>query len=332
MQAGNEAEAERLYEEVPRYGYGWATGMALNDRARRLLAQGKHKEAQQLLGQDIPGQYGDQVELTLRALLARSQYETDEVVQAEKTAKELLARFTDLGDQVLPGEGLEFCRNAAEAILQGTEKWREAPLEVVPRSAMVNAVVGQPVSLGFVVRTRLPEDLQSRGSDGAGIRLMWGTPVREGTGYARRITAVIAAPQKAGTSACTIRVEDPAGNTAEVAIRVSARPPVTVWPPRLLFVLRNSESAETQSRSGETRVQLSASTPFRVTAAAADSPALAISIVARVGDERATTHSLTVSLWDRAPARQEGILTIQTDLPEQQTVSIPYCLFRLGAE
>ena len=53
MKMGQAEKAKELYDQVPAFGFGWFTGMALWDQANTLVQQGKHEEARQLLQRPI---------------------------------------------------------------------------------------------------------------------------------------------------------------------------------------------------------------------------------------------------------------------------------------
>jgi len=130
LHAGDEKRANDLYEKVPQYGYGWATGIALYDRAWALARKGKHEEARKLLTVRISGQYADQVGVVLSSYLGSLYYATGNLEEAKNTFQEAVNRFKRL-EAPLSGEGLESCARNAESGMVAVEQWRQKPIQVL---------------------------------------------------------------------------------------------------------------------------------------------------------------------------------------------------------
>jgi hypothetical protein len=130
MQIGEEEKAQQLYEGASGHGYGWASGLAIYDKASFLIEQGKHEEARKLLLTPVSGQYSEQIQVALLSLLSRSFYNSGKWSEAESYANKAI---THMGDgKLLRREGLEENIAMAQAVIAAINRWRKNPLSVEP--------------------------------------------------------------------------------------------------------------------------------------------------------------------------------------------------------
>jgi len=135
---GEEKKANELYERVAQCGYGWGTGMAIVDRAGRLMAKGKHEEARQLLQTPVTGLYADQIKSVMRQRLGYSYYLTGEFDLAEKCFREAVQLYESVPNP-LQGHGLEWIVREAKVCLDWIPKWKGGPFLTDTKSLKVIA-------------------------------------------------------------------------------------------------------------------------------------------------------------------------------------------------
>lgn len=112
--AGNAAGAADCYRQVLAFGYGWATGLAIVDRAAALTAARRFVEAYTVLDEPLEGRYADQIVIFVeyqRGLTLLAEGRHDEAVAAWQKSLECGRRVPEL----LPGEGLEGLLQSAAA-------------------------------------------------------------------------------------------------------------------------------------------------------------------------------------------------------------------------
>ncbi len=118
--AGDQTAADKALARVPGYGYGWATGLAVYDRAAALIEANRHAEARDLLKQPVKGPYAEQVAIPLDYLLGYSYRATDEAAEAKRAFGSVIERWATLASP-LRGEGLEQIVEQAQRYLRELE-------------------------------------------------------------------------------------------------------------------------------------------------------------------------------------------------------------------
>ncbi|MDQ3814409.1 MAG: tetratricopeptide repeat protein, partial [Armatimonadota bacterium] len=131
-QIGEKEKAHELYTQVPQYGAGWITGLAIFDQASELLHQGQHAEARKLLLQPVTGAGAEPVQVALLARLGDSFYHTGEFDQARHYYQKAIERFQSLSP-AQRGNGLEATLNMVQRTLRRVEQWTKEPIIVEPR-------------------------------------------------------------------------------------------------------------------------------------------------------------------------------------------------------
>jgi len=253
MQAGNEAEAERLYGEVAKYGYGWATGVALYDRAKRLVDLGRHDEARRLLQQPVSGQYAEQVQVVLLSTLGLSHYMTGDFASARKYCQEALTQYERLRDR-LEGEGVDEKALQARTLLTLMGQWSRQPFVCEPREIrVVAAKTGEratAITRRFTISSSRPLRFTAS-TDAADVQAWledtgWGRPTSDSertqseiAGYirislgtrpaARTATLILSSPDIAGVELrVPIRLDTPVdGNAGTAAPELAGQEEVT---------------------------------------------------------------------------------------------------------
>ncbi len=118
--AGDAAAADRVLARVPGYGYGWASGLAVYDRAAAWIEAGRHDQARELLKQPVTGPYAEQVAIPLNYLLGYSYRATGEVAEAKRVFGSVIEHWASLSSP-LRGEGLEQIVEQARKYLRELE-------------------------------------------------------------------------------------------------------------------------------------------------------------------------------------------------------------------
>lgn len=150
VQLGNEPKANQLAAQVQSYGYGWYTGSTLIDRARGLIARGKHKEARELLQQPVTGPRADQIRPLLLSQLSRSYYLTGEFEAAQQYAQAAISGYQALSIPK-PAAGLKAVVGRSEERLRWIARWRTEPIICSPGHLDVR-VNPDEMQTGIIVR------------------------------------------------------------------------------------------------------------------------------------------------------------------------------------
>lgn len=143
LKAENREKADQLYSQIPRYGYGWATGMALYDEATLLMQTGHPEQAQLLIenalqSKSVRGRYSEQIEPTLLTTLAFSQYRQGNLRAARRSAQAAQRKYRALQFPLL-GEGLQEQYQLALALPQWVARWSRNPFYVSASPLKVRA-------------------------------------------------------------------------------------------------------------------------------------------------------------------------------------------------
>jgi len=319
MQAGNDAEAERLYAEVPKYGYGWATGAAVLDWAGLLTRKGQHEEAREVLRRPVTGRYSDQIRVALLQYLGYSFYLAGDFGAAQAYSRQAIAQYVSLSDP-LKGEGLDTARNAAEACLRWVSLWQRSPLRVVPDCLHLAAEVGDDMSSGvFVVETHRSLPLRFE-SDCPGVRAEVEGVVNHPfcTRHHVRVNAHI----QPGRATATVVITTPEHAPGRATLRVSMEGERRIrWNPGRVFFgfIRPGERAEVVVRAtGPAGLQLT-----RITC---EAPWLEASAsVSESTDTRAEWVIRVCARKDSLPAGAcaNGVVRVRTDLPGEEVMVLP---------
>ncbi len=108
------------FARVPGYGFGWASGLAVYDRASALIEAGRHDQARELLKQPVTGPYAEQVAIPLAYLLGYSYRATGDAAEAKRAFGSVIERWATLASP-LRGEGLEQIVEQARKYLRELE-------------------------------------------------------------------------------------------------------------------------------------------------------------------------------------------------------------------
>jgi tetratricopeptide (TPR) repeat protein len=163
--AGNQAKAQELYAQVPAFGNGWFTGLALYDQAEELVNKGQHIESRKLLLQEVKGDRAETIQVALWALLSSSYYATGEFNLAQEYAKSALNQYKTLRNP--PTDlGFKLQISIAEKVLEWSEKWLKQPFFVERRVIVGSRKPGQEVTAGSIyIRSSKPLPFSIQTSD-----------------------------------------------------------------------------------------------------------------------------------------------------------------------
>lgn len=216
VRAGDEAAAERVYASVANYGYGWATGLALYDRAQRLVEQERYAEAQALLAQPVTGAYAEQIEVALECLRGQVALGLLQVDRAQEHFYSAVQTYAALA-QPLRGEGIEPAVALSRAALQALEADAERPLQADRETLEMRGQPGTPDLRGWLVlRAVRPVELVVSSQEGQlKLRLSprW---VRRGVYLERRLMVAAAGPFPSTT--ISVAVDGQPGPTLKLAV------------------------------------------------------------------------------------------------------------------
>jgi|GEM_PF-4966233 len=154
--AGEKQQAKVLYDRVPDYGYGWATGMAIYDQAQYLMEEGNWAAAQELLQQAIKsnavtGPYAEQAMPGLWGALGYAQYRQNDLKGARssvQTAQKLYAALSQILDK--DGMGVQLAK--AQQLESWIKRWQKNALIIEPDhlTVAVRDANGLPGKAGMV--------------------------------------------------------------------------------------------------------------------------------------------------------------------------------------
>jgi len=324
MQAENEGEAERLYEEVPKYGYGWATGLALYDQARRLVDLGRQDEARRLLQQPVSGQYADQVKVALLRQLGYSFYLTGDFEKAREYCRAAIEQYQSLPNP-LAGEGLDTEVAIAESIITWSSRWSKGSIyceqQMLRMAAGSQAIPGgRPVTRRLIIRTPKPIRLVVAADDSRVETELADKVVQTYYFAQREATVSLNTGEKTKGFRATVRVTSPdaPNSQVEVPVVVEAQQPIRLSTPVAFF------GSIVSGSTGTTVVRLSSETPFRVVEVQPDSAA----VHATVRDpQEANEHEIEFS-FSPGPALAgricEGQVRVVTTVGGKEVIDIPY--------
>jgi len=276
MQAGNDVEAERLYKHVASYGYGWATGLSLYDRASRLIREDRHEEARELLSTPVEGAYADQIGIALLALRGYSHYWQGNITEAERDSGKALVRYSELANP-LRGENLESPLAVARSVLSWIRTWRECPLTCVPPRLRIPlaAAEAEPVHRLAYVRTPPSARVVDIRATSPAVTVKPLQPQRKEYWVQTPIGVVIHPERVAGLLETTVAVttHDSSGDhTAEVPVQIEREPWIEVRPKcPTVFV------ASEHGTDSATVIRARAATTFRVVDARTTHPGVRVS-------------------------------------------------------
>ncbi len=166
---------------------------------------------------------------------------------------------------------------------------------------------------------------------GADCELPWVNAVLEKETVGRRdnsytMDLTIGPIENAGTYQTTVVIQtnDPRNHTIRLPVSVEVLSPVTARPDSFFFGFLKTG----QDKSAT--VTLTSTVPFEVTAAQADKPEL-ITVEVTKQEDNSYQIKATLKTPDQ-PGTLEGNIEVQTDLPGQETVTIPYFVQISAAE
>ncbi|MDQ3812721.1 MAG: tetratricopeptide repeat protein [Armatimonadota bacterium] len=157
QQMGDEKKAQELYAQVPRYGAGWLTTLALWDQAQELIGQQKYEEARHLLSQPVTGSEAEEMQVVLLQLQGYCAYRSGALDAARQAYEECVARFQTLGRtrNATAGGRVRLAREG----LRWIERWTQAKSQLLCEPQELHVVVdtkqqpAQPIVRRFSVRT-----------------------------------------------------------------------------------------------------------------------------------------------------------------------------------
>ncbi len=321
---GDEKTASELYAKVAQHGYGWATGMALCDQARSMMAQGRHHEARELLQRPVTGRYADQIQVAMLSLIGTSFYREGRLSEAERYSRKAIAQYQSLVAP-LKGEGLEGVLNETMWRLHWLERWHQQPIYCDPdgiclmvgqdeRSAARSVTVMAPNDAPLVVDTSVQGTKASLTSDWMG---------RTGLYRERQLLVEFQTNRPVADTDGLITISSPGfpGFRLTVPLHVRVRPSapgsITVTPGTAFFGF--VKPIATVDRE----LRITSHTPFRLTGVRADGDAVTVVPGATSTN---TEHLVSVRFHAKDSVRgcQEGRVRIETDMPVQPIVEIRY--------
>jgi tetratricopeptide (TPR) repeat protein len=151
---GDKENAFKLYEQIPEFGYGWATGHARSDMAEILMQGGQLEAARALLKKPLEGLYGDQLQVILSGRLAQSYFQTGQWNEAHQWAKTTVAQYEALGAPPM-SVGIGYAYEDAKRLSAEIDRVQSTPVELLTKQINVqmpkNAT--QPIRTFFTVRS-----------------------------------------------------------------------------------------------------------------------------------------------------------------------------------
>ena len=315
---GNERKADDLYARISQYGYGWATGMALYDRARLLIAKRRYAEARALLDAPVAGRYADQIRVPMMVAAATASYREGDMVGTKRYSQAALAQYRALPSPLV-GEGIEGVLDEAEDCLRYAEGWLTAPLQVHPSALYVS--LGPPTRqqpLTFTVKTFRHVPLVVATEHGR-VR------VAEGQSWQRRTHAMFCSTTMAvslvgasvgGDADDTLVVTSPAhsGFTAILPVHIRAYRPVRATPETVFW---GAVAAGADLRQV---VHLASNIPFRIVGTDVDAPWVEARAMGAPNSGRDCDIEVVFHL-PRTPARfLEGKVSVNIDTADGRSV------------
>jgi len=327
LRSGDEKKANELYDQVAQHGYGWATGLAVVERAMRLVSQKKFAEADTVLESSLSGLYADQVKVAVLYAKGHSAYKQGNLQEALRWHEAALKHFDSLTDP-LTGEGLEGVRNSARRELHEVKAWLEKPIRVSTDSIrLVKRPLDRSVSLDLAVFTH--RDIPLEYQVGVSLIRIEERPKESAQGFiAHPITLSLAPDASPGKCKTALQVTSTAHPSYRVEVPVEVEVSGSLdWTPKTLFL-----GVCKPGQRFERTVTLSSLKPFRTVKV--DTGAAWIEAVCIVSSKKdnASENRCEIRLHGKAPSQgvSRGDLTIQTDLQGEEVVRIPWVLLLQG--
>lgn len=326
---GNEKKAEELYEQVPAYGYGWATGTAVFERAKGLMNQGRHEDARRLLNSPVTGEYADQIQIVLQEGLASSYYRTGEYGKAREHALKALEVYNGLGERLLKGEGLEDMSERCSEYLEWIPRWEASPAEFESKYICMRAGSSDRTWRGVVfVRTFSGSPLRVECTPSVFLATI--DRVTECLCYTRQhIIVTCQGPPPSGPDAGVLRVtavERPS-EIIEIPIRLWEGSGLRVLPPQVFFGMGEGNRVMT------TEVVIMADERFRITkvrSGAAWVQAEPAKSPVEQGLARLVVATVPAALRGKPDGILETQISVETDSPKAPQLVVP-CYLHLTA-
>lgn len=127
---GDRASAQEMYEKVEEYGQAWATATARVHQARRMMREGDHDGAQELLSKPVAGQEEQAARISLGLTLAHSFYRTGNFAAATKHLNAVLEARNTLPRSEHSDEAAAMAASAA-TYLTWIRRWEQTPILIV---------------------------------------------------------------------------------------------------------------------------------------------------------------------------------------------------------
>ncbi|MBM4044810.1 MAG: tetratricopeptide repeat protein [Planctomycetes bacterium] len=324
FRSGDEKKANELYERVPSFGYGWATGVALCDRASLLMQQGRYDQAREILATPINGDLADQVAVTLYSYLGDLHFVTRKFEDANKWYQKAVKQFHGLPG-VVPNEGTESTARHARLASADIEEWAVNPIRAYPKSVRLTLKGREDSSYGEILirtPTPLPIPLNIRADPSlVNVRLATGS-IQRGL-FTERVLffQFIRTPGMGEALRAVISISSPqfTGYRLDIPCEIHRSRDVTVSRPRMFFGLVKHGTALRQS------VTISAQEEFNVSKTIVDSPHL---VVAHASSEDKRMAQVTVVIPPSSVTPDtllEGSVAIVLDFSgAEEVINMPY--------
>ena len=319
---GQDEKARGLYAQIPQYGHGWFTGLALNDQASALVSKGKHKEARQLLDTPLKDQGDEQIRIALLSLQALSYYKTGELEAASRSAQQVVEQVSSV--KLRSGMGLEATVNVAQAILNWGARWAENPIVAEPTELRVVLPIpftsNDKVTRRVFIRSLRDVPLIVTADD-PHIKVHFAEDKRETDYFVQKEIVVEVSPQDQGKSRdVNLMVSSPQfpAYQAQIPIHIEVPKPIQLSASSVFFGEVDANKATMKS------LVLSSTTPFRIVDVTTDSPMLEVQSPAK---QPAKEQIITLLFTSPQVGRfYSGTIRIQTDMPKEEVVEIPYAV------
>jgi len=318
MQAGNEAEAERLYGQVAQYGYGWATGVAAIDHANLLLERGLHDEARRLLSAPVSGQYADQIRPVMLQCLGRSYYLTGDFAPARDCSRRAIEQYRSL-ETPLQREGLEASLGGAQACLGWMSRWEENAIWTdANKLLLLSTGPGRTGRSRFFVHTwrEVPIEFVARPD---WIRAKVAEVSRTNYSSRYRVEVELAGGAPIGQLDGKLSVTSPKHpkDAIVVPFHISRKGRLR-WSGASAFFgfLKAGHSAEMT-------VRVESPEPFKVLGASCDSEWLRASGTAKGGDRRVWEITVVADAATHAHGILAGVARVRTDVQGEEVMELP---------
>jgi len=316
---GQTEKADALYQKAQKSSYGWAAGMALWDEAQVLIQQKKYEEARKLLNTPVTGQYSEQIKIALLSLLSQSYYLTSDFEMAHKYAQQTIAQAD--GVELLKNEGIGSQINAAETIERMSKQWEKQPIVCEPNNISFTIPAGsnQPISRWLLVQTHLAIPIKVEGSN-SNIQVSVNSQ-GENVGYFadHRILVQLnpAAFHQNLDSVLSISSPVISGFQLHVPIQIRLEEPIHLSEDSVFFGGVKPDATVEQT------LILSSPIAFHVLSVTSDNPAVAVHFKHNGGD-----YEIGLKYTPAEAGKiSDGEVRIQTDMPNQKVIIVPYVGF-----